>query len=437
MVGENIKDESIHKVVVDSCAVFGDYVNNKRHVPSVHDGLKPVYRRVIYAAMKLGGTTNKFIKTARLVGDVIGKYHAHGDVSVADVVTELVNYRIFDGQGNFGDKPIYGEDSPAAAMRYTEVRINQNWFNFFSELLEFVPYVESDTGTGDMEPVYLPTPFPICMALGLFGIGFGLISRLPSFSIPSMLEAMQDDDYELLEPYYNLEIRKEMSEVEDVWYGGVGRIAYAFKVFRGGSKDGGGIYIEGDTNLFTPDLEFAQLDRLVKSQRVYIRDESDATGSRVFIGANDRVRVDMDMLVDKIRYHATNTEVYRLHVSDGKCVRNIPLKEWLQYTYANYKRLINLMKEQTIPKLEFQKSVYLSMRNVAQLLLKDASMSADKMAQELKVPVDVVKECLQKTLSVLQKTNAQSKIASLDAEISRLKNLDPDARILEIVHGFE
>ena len=132
----NVISVDMAKEVQESFLSYAMYVNMDRALPDVRDGLKPVHRRILFAAHVLGLTPNKpYRKSARLVGDVIGKYHPHGDTSVYDAMVRMaqewsLRYPLIDGQGNFGS--IDGDGS--AAMRYTEARMKKITLDMLSDI---------------------------------------------------------------------------------------------------------------------------------------------------------------------------------------------------------------------------------------------------------------------------------------------------------------
>ncbi len=162
-----------------------------RALPDVRDGLKPVHRRVLYAMYDLGNTYNKaYKKSARVVGDVIGKYHPHGDVAVYDTIVRMaqdfsLRYPLIDGQGNFGS--IDG-DSPAA-MRYTEIRMaritDELLADIDKETVTFGPnYDDSLT-----EPSVLPTKIPNLLVNGSSGIAVGMATNIPPHNLSEVIDA--------------------------------------------------------------------------------------------------------------------------------------------------------------------------------------------------------------------------------------------------------
>ncbi|WP_223669308.1 DNA gyrase subunit A [Kangiella shandongensis] len=161
-----------------------------RALPDVRDGLKPVHRRVLYAMNELGNDFNKpYKKSARVVGDVIGKYHPHGDSAVYDTIVRMaqpfsLRYMLVDGQGNFGS--IDG-DSPAA-MRYTEVRMAKMAHQLLADLdKETVDFEENYDGS-ESEPTVLPTRIPNLLVNGSSGIAVGMATNIPPHNLNEVID---------------------------------------------------------------------------------------------------------------------------------------------------------------------------------------------------------------------------------------------------------
>src|SRR5215211_2910284 len=162
-----------------------------RALPDVRDGLKPVHRRVLFAMHEMGNTYNKpYKKSARVVGDTIGKYHPHGDTAVYDTAVRMaqdfsMRYPLIDGQGNFGS---VDGDSPAA-MRYTEVRMDR----LAEELLADIDKETVDFGAnydGQLrEPLVLPARFPNLLVNGATGIAVGMTTNIPPHNIGEVIDA--------------------------------------------------------------------------------------------------------------------------------------------------------------------------------------------------------------------------------------------------------
>ncbi|MDX1475734.1 MAG: DNA gyrase subunit A, partial [Reinekea sp.] len=160
-----------------------------RALPDVRDGLKPVHRRVLFAMNILGNDWNKaYKKSARVVGDVIGKYHPHGDSAVYDTIVRMaqsfsMRYTLVDGQGNFGS--IDGDS--AAAMRYTEIRMEKLAHALLADLeKETVDYVENYDGT-ELIPDVLPTRIPNLLVNGSSGIAVGMATNIPPHNLNEVI----------------------------------------------------------------------------------------------------------------------------------------------------------------------------------------------------------------------------------------------------------
>src|SRR5512136_849575 len=163
-----------------------------RALPDARDGLKPVHRRVLFAMNELGNTYNKpYKKSARVVGDVIGKYHPHGESAVYDTIVRLVQdfsirYPLVDGQGNFGS---VDGDNPAA-MRYTEVRMARLADELLADLdkdtVDFGPNYDDSL----KEPLVLPARFPNLLVNGSSGIAVGMATNIPPHNIREVIDGV-------------------------------------------------------------------------------------------------------------------------------------------------------------------------------------------------------------------------------------------------------
>ncbi|MFN4279915.1 DNA topoisomerase (ATP-hydrolyzing) subunit A [Thermosynechococcus sp.] len=164
-----------------------------RALPDVRDGLKPVHRRILYAMYELGLTPDRpFRKCARVVGDVLGKYHPHGDQAVYEALVRLVQpfssrYPLLAGQGNFGSV----DDDPPAAMRYTETRLaaiahRTLLENISDAIVDFIPNFDSS----QVEPLVLPAQLPILLLNGATGIAVGMATNIPPHNLGEVVEAL-------------------------------------------------------------------------------------------------------------------------------------------------------------------------------------------------------------------------------------------------------
>ena len=163
-----------------------------RAIPDVNDGLKPVHRRILYSMYENGYDYNKsFKKCARIVGDVMGKYHPHGDTSIYEALVRMaqdfsMSAPLIDGQGNFGSI----DDDPAAAMRYTEARLEKLSHTMTDDLdKDTVDFAENYDGT-EKEPLVLPARFPNLLVNGSSGIAVGMATNVPSHNLGEVIDGV-------------------------------------------------------------------------------------------------------------------------------------------------------------------------------------------------------------------------------------------------------
>jgi DNA gyrase subunit A len=273
-----------------------------RALPDVRDGLKPVHRRVLYAMSVLGNDYNKpYKKSARVVGDVIGKYHPHGDTAVYDTIVRMaqpfaMRHMLVDGQGNFGS---VDGDSPAA-MRYTEVRMSKIAHQLLADLdketVDYLPnYDESEH-----EPVVLPTRVPNLLINGSSGIAVGMATNIPPHNLAEVVDACI-----ILIDEPEADIERLMESIPGPDFPTAGHINGARGIreaYRGGK---GKIYLRAKTHyeedksgrqsIIVTELPYQvnkarlleKIAELVKEKRLEgitgLRDESDKDGMRMVI----------------------------------------------------------------------------------------------------------------------------------------------------------
>ncbi|MEE4161589.1 MAG: DNA gyrase subunit A [Woeseiaceae bacterium] len=190
-VAQELLSVSLEQEMQQSYLDYAMSVIVGRALPDVRDGLKPVHRRVLYAMRELGNDYNKpYKKSARVVGDVIGKYHPHGDSAVYDTIVRMaqpfsMRYMLVDGQGNFGS---VDGDAPAA-MRYTEVRMSRLAHELLADIeRETVDFVENYDGS-ESEPAVLPTRVPNLLVNGSSGIAVGMATNIPPHNLTEVVNA--------------------------------------------------------------------------------------------------------------------------------------------------------------------------------------------------------------------------------------------------------
>ncbi len=273
-----------------------------RALPDVRDGLKPVHRRVLYAMSVLGNDYNKpYKKSARVVGDVIGKYHPHGDTAVYDTIVRMaqpfsLRYMLVDGQGNFGS---VDGDAPAA-MRYTEVRMAKIAHELLADLdKETVDFVENYDGS-ESEPVVMPTRVPNMLINGSTGIAVGMATNMPPHNLGEVISAclaLVDN------PDLSIDELMEHIPAPDLptaaFINGVKGIRQAYKTGRGRMIMRSRAEIvedkKGKQSIIVTELPYQvnkarlieRIAELVKEKRIEgisaLRDESDKDGMRIVV----------------------------------------------------------------------------------------------------------------------------------------------------------
>ncbi len=182
----NIEDEMKTAYIDYSMSVIVS-----RALPDVRDGLKPVHRRILYAMMDLGLYSNRaYKKSARIVGEVLGKYHPHGDIAVYDAMVRMaqewsMRYLLVDGQGNFGS---VDGDSPAA-MRYTEARLQKMAEEMISDIDKETVDFKLNFDDSLQEPTVLPSRIPNLLVNGASGIAVGMATNMAPHNLSEIIDA--------------------------------------------------------------------------------------------------------------------------------------------------------------------------------------------------------------------------------------------------------
>ena len=182
---------SIEDEVKKSYLDYAMSVIVSRALPDLRDGLKPVQRRILYSMNEQGHTPDRgYVKSARVVGDVMGKYHPHGDLSIYDTLVRMaqpfsMSLLLIDGQGNFGSV----DNDPPAAMRYTESRLTKAAMAIMADLdKDTVDFKENYDGK-EQEPVVLPSRIPNLLVNGAGGIAVGMATNIPPHNLGEIIDA--------------------------------------------------------------------------------------------------------------------------------------------------------------------------------------------------------------------------------------------------------
>ena len=273
-----------------------------RALPDVRDGLKPVHRRVLFAMHELGAHSNKpYYKSARIVGDVIGKYHPHGDQSVYDTLVRMaqpfaLRYLLVDGQGNFGSV----DGDSAAAMRYTEARMSRLAHELMADIDKETVNFQLNYDEKEYEPTVMPTRFPNLLVNGSAGIAVGMATNIPPHNLTEVVNALLAliDD-----PLIDIDGLMEYIPGPDFptagIINGVGGIHVAYRTGRGRVRMRARAEIEvadnGREAIAVSEIPYQvnkarlieKIAELVKEKKLEgiseLRDESDKDGMRIYI----------------------------------------------------------------------------------------------------------------------------------------------------------
>ena len=331
-----------------------------RALPDARDGLKPVHRRVLYAMKELGNDYNKpYKKSARVVGDVIGKYHPHGDSAVYDTIVRMaqpfsMRYVMVDGQGNFGS---VDGDSPAA-MRYTEVRMaklaHEMLADIDKETVDFVPnYDESES-----EPAVLPTKVPQLLVNGAAGIAVGMATNIPPHNLGEVINGcvalIDKPELELAElmeyipapDFPTAGIMLEVGGLADAYATGRGRVVIRARAeiepIDGGSRE----------RIVVTELPYQvnkarcleRIAELVKEKKLEgiseLRDESDKDGMRMVIELKRGENA--DVILNNLYQQTQMQTVFGINMValDGGQPRTLGLKELLEIFLRHRREVI-------------------------------------------------------------------------------------------------
>ncbi|MCS5549989.1 MAG: DNA gyrase subunit A [Gammaproteobacteria bacterium] len=330
-----------------------------RALPDVRDGLKPVHRRVLFAMKEMGNDWNKaYKKSARVVGDVIGKYHPHGDTAVYDTIVRMaqpfsLRYMLVDGQGNFGS---VDGDAPAA-MRYTEVRMSRIAHEILEDIdKETVEFVGNYDGS-EHEPVVLPTRIPNLLINGSSGIAVGMATNIPPHNLSEVINAcialIETPEIEILNLMKHIPgpdfptagIINGSSGIKDAYETGRGRIEVRARSKIEEHDTGNKIVITELPYQVNKARLLEKIAELVKDKKVTgireLRDESDRDGMRVVVELR---RGEVAEVILNNLYKFTQMQsafsVNTVALVDNKPQANLNLKQLLEAFISHRREIV-------------------------------------------------------------------------------------------------
>ena len=320
-----------------------------RALPDVRDGMKPVHRRILYAMDDLGlASSRSHKKSARVVGEVLGKYHPHGDTAVYDAMVRMVQefslrYPMIDGQGNFGSV----DGDSAAAMRYTEVRLSPVGEEMLSDLakdtVDFAPNFDNSL----QEPLVLPAPLPNLLVNGASGIAVGMATNIPPHNIGEVVDGIvaliEDPEIEIDELLDYIKgpdfptggVITGASGIREAYHTGRGRVIQrAFAQVETQKSGRESIIVSEIPFQVNKSNLLSKIAQLVREKRVEgisdLRDESDREGMRVVIDL--RKGVNPEVVLNQLYKHTQMQETFGVIMLTlvGGRPRVLNLKEVLQ-----------------------------------------------------------------------------------------------------------
>ena len=330
-----------------------------RALPDVRDGLKPVHRRVLFAMKEMGNDWNKaYKKSARVVGDVIGKYHPHGDTAVYDTIVRMaqpfsLRYMLVDGQGNFGS---VDGDAPAA-MRYTEVRMSRIAHEILEDIdKETVEFVANYDGS-EHEPVVLPTRIPNLLINGSSGIAVGMATNIPPHNLSEVINAcialIETPEIEISDLMKHIPgpdfptagIINGSSGIKDAYETGRGRIEVRARSKIEEHDTGNKIVITELPYQVNKARLLEKIAELVKDKKVTgireLRDESDRDGMRVVVELR---RSEVAEVILNNLYKFTQMQsafsVNTVALVDNKPQANLNLKQLLEAFISHRREIV-------------------------------------------------------------------------------------------------
>ena len=443
----------VNNEVKKSFIAYAMAVNVSRAIPDVRDGLKPVHRRILYAMHDMGLTSDKaFKKCAKIVGEVLGKYHPHGDSSVYDALVRLaqdfsINFPLVDGHGNFGSV----DGDPAAAYRYTEARLSKLANEMLREIdkdtVDFYPNFD-DT---EMQPVVLPSRIPNILVNGSDGIAVGMATNIPPHNLAECLNgciALMDN------PDITVDELMEYIPAPDYPTGGVlmGRagIKQAYRTGKGGFVLRAKCEIEEFNNgtrerIVVTELPYqvnkAMLVKtiadLVKDKRIEgisdIKDESDRHGLRMVIDLKKDANA---QVVLNTLYKHTNLQVKDgitlLALVDGE-PKVLGLKEILENYIAHQESVIIRRTKYDLAKTEERehlvKGLVIALANIDRVIeiikkSADKNDACESLISEFELSSKQANAILEMRLQRL----TSMEVAKLNEELVELKNIIEDLK---------
>ena len=470
---EIFKDTKVVKVEVNdelkkSFISYAIAVNVSRAIPDVRDGLKPVHRRILYSMGELNLFNDKpYRKSARIVGEVMGKYHPHGDSSVYDALVRLaqdfsIGCPLVDGHGNFGS---VDGDSPAA-MRYTEARLSKIAGLMLEDIdkntVDFYPNFDDTL----MQPSVLPSKFPNLLVNGADGIAVGMATNIPPHNLAEVISGVQAL---IANPDIEIDDLIRIIPAPDFPTGGIimGRAAikHAYKTGKGGIVVRGKAEIEetesGRHRIIVTELPYQvnkarliiQMADLVKNKKIEgiadIKEESDRDGMRIVIDLkrDANPQVVLNMLYKHTQLQVSDGIIF-LALVDGT-PRILNLKEMLYYYLEHQKEVLTRKTQfdlgKALEREHIVKGLVIALANIDEVvqIIKTSSDKQDAVAKLMEnfelsdKQANAILEMKLARLTSLEVAKLKEELDELEALIADLNDiLAKPQRVLQIINDY-
>ena len=463
---ETIKPIEVVGELKKSFIAYAMAVNVSRAIPDVRDGLKPVHRRILFSMGELNNFHDKpHKKSARIVGEVMGKYHPHGDSSIYDALVRLaqdfsIRYPLVDGHGNFGSV----DGDPPAAQRYTEARLSKiaslMLQDIDKETVDFYPNFDDTL----MQPSVLPAKFPNLLVNGADGIAVGMATNIPPHNLTEVINGVQAL---IANPDIDIEELIKIIPAPDYPTGGIimGRTAvkHAYKTGRGGILVRGKVDIEemsnGRQRIVITELPYGvnkarfitQIADLVKNKKLEgisdIRDESDRDGLRVVVEVKKDANA--QVVLNSLYKHTMlqqSSGIILLALVNGE-PKVLNLKEMLYYYLEHQKEVCVRKTKFDLKKAEEREHIVrglvIALASIDEVI-KTIKQSTDR--QEAianltsnfaldEIQANAILEMKLSKLTSLEVGKLQEELATLEVTIADLKDiLQKPERVLQIVN---
>jgi DNA gyrase subunit A len=461
MSQEKIISIPLHEEVQSSFLDYAMSVIVSRALPDVRDGLKPVHRRILYAMQDLGMVSGRpHKKSARLVGEVLGKYHPHGDQAVYDAMVRMAQdfaarYPLVDGQGNFGSM----DGDAAAAMRYTEARLSPLAGEMLRDLDKETVDFRLNFDETLKEPVVLPSRFPNLMVNGSSGIAVGMATNIPSHNLTEVIEAL---GYLIKNPEATIEELFRFIKGPDFPTGG---IILGFKGIHEAYFTGRGIItIRGKTvlekldhgkeRLLITEVPYQQnkaklierIAELVREKKLdgiaELRDESDRNGVRIVLelkkGFNGQIVLNQ---LFKFTPLQQSFGIIMLALVDGR-PRILNLKEMLFYYLEHQKEIVArrslFLLRRARERAHIVEGLRIALDNLDRIIelirgSADVPTAKEGLMQEFGLTekqAQAILEMRLQRLTALERTKLEEEYRSLMEEIAYLEALLADEKLI-------